>query len=138
MWVVNFLAALFAAVLAAMGVGGGGLLVIYLIIVLGSEQIAAQGINLIFFICASLCSLPFHIRSKRIHLKTVAVFAPAGAIGAYFGCRLGLSADPALLRSVFGWFLICAGSLTLVKSLKPFLEAIKNISVRRYRRKGNK
>ncbi len=125
MQLLNFFAGLLAAVLASMGVGGGGLLVIYLVLALGTEQIKAQGINLIFFLCASLFSLPFHIKAKRINLRTVAVFAPAGAIGAYLGCRLGLSADPLYLRMAFGILIIFAGTLTLFRELVPTLTSIR-------------
>ncbi len=125
MQILNFLSGLFAAVLASMGVGGGGLLVIYLVLVLGTEQIRAQGINLIFFLCASIFSLPFHIKAKRVDVKTVALFAPAGALGAYFGCRLGLSADPVYLRTAFGVLIIFAGSLTLLRELVPTVMSMR-------------
>ncbi len=125
MQILNFIAAFFAAVLASMGVGGGGLLVIYLVLVLGVEQLRAQGINLIFFLCASAFSIPFHIKSKRIDWRMVALFAPAGAFGAYFGCQLGLSSDPILLRTAFGILIIFAGTLTLSRELIPTLISMR-------------
>ena len=50
MWMIDIFAGFFAAMLSAMGVGGGGLLVIYLTEILGMEQRCAQGINLLFFL----------------------------------------------------------------------------------------
>ncbi len=122
---LDFTAAFFAASLAAMGVGGGGLLVIYLVLVLNMPQLQAQGINLIFFLCASLCSLPFHIKNKLVNFKTAAVFAPAGAVGAYFGCKTALTADPEYVRLAFGWLLAVAGGIALLKSIKPTLVSLR-------------
>ncbi len=137
MQILSFFAALFAAALASMGVGGGGLLVIYLVLVLGTEQIRAQGINLIFFLCASLTALPFHIKARRINLRTVALFAPAGAFGAYFGCKLGLSADPIYLRTAFGALIIFAGSLTLLRELIPTIISTRKKVLKAIKSKSN-
>ena len=51
--IIDTVVAFFASALAAMGVGGGGLLVIYLTLVRATEQISAQGINLFFFLFSS-------------------------------------------------------------------------------------
>ena len=58
----DFIAGLLCAVLAAMGVGGGGLLVIYLTLVKELPQLYAQGINLLFFLPSALVSLLFKIK----------------------------------------------------------------------------
>ena len=44
------LAGLFSGILGSMGLGGGGILIIYLSLFTATEQLKAQGINLIFFI----------------------------------------------------------------------------------------
>lgn len=114
----NILAATAAAMLAAMGVGGGGLAVIYLVLVLGAEQNTARGINLIFFIVASLCSLPLHAKKGRIKWRICAIFAAAGAIGAVIGCVIGSRIEPRVIRTAFGVFLMISGTLTLFGTLK--------------------
>lgn len=131
MLIYNVLAATLAAALAAMGVGGGGLAVIYLVLVLGVEQKAAQGINLVFFVIASLCSIPFHAKKGRIKWKLSAVFALTGALGAVFGCILGARTAPKAVRTAFGIFLIFSGALALFGVAKSFikkrgLHALKN------------
>ncbi len=135
---IDIIASFFAAVLAAMGVGGGGLLVIYLIFVLNMPQLSAQGINLIFFLCASVCSLPFHIKSKRVSFKTAAVFAPAGAIGAYFGCKTALVSDPIYVRLAFGWLITVAGTITLIKCFIPTLTSIRGQVLRMIKNRKKK
>ncbi len=110
-----------AATLAAMGVGGGGLLVIYLTMVAGMGQKDAQGLNLIFFVCTALSSLPVHLRKRRIEWSVAVPFALGGCIGAYLGARLCRSVEPELLRSVFGWFLMLSALSALYSSVKGMI-----------------
>lgn len=116
MTVLNLLASFFAASLAAMGVGGGGLLVLYLVFVLGYEQLPAQGLNLLFFICASACSLPLHFIKKRVMLKTALLFAVTGAVGAVIGCYVSAYLPKNYTRIAFGAFITVAGVITLYKT----------------------
>ena len=51
---VSFIVALITSVLSGLGIGGGGLLVIYLAFFTDTPQITAQGINLLFFIFSSI------------------------------------------------------------------------------------
>lgn len=122
MLIYNVLAATLAAALAAMGVGGGGLAVIYLVLVLGVEQKTAQGINLVFFIIASLCSIPFHTKKGRIKWTLSAIFAITGAFGAVLGCILGARTAPRAVRTAFGIFLIFSGALALFGVAKGFIK----------------
>ncbi len=122
----NIAASLCAAILASMGVGGGGLLVIYLVLILNMDQMRAQGINLIFFICASLFSLPLHWKKGRINVKTALIFAVTGAAGSILGCILSGRLDPKYVRLCFGIFLIFAGALTLLKVAKKYFGGSSN------------
>ena len=49
-WLVAGIASLIAGFVSALGLGGGGILVLYLTLFLGMEQMQAGGINLIFFL----------------------------------------------------------------------------------------
>ena len=55
--VIDILAGILIGTLTGMGIGGGGLLVIYLTAVRGMPQLSAQGCNLLFFIFAASASL---------------------------------------------------------------------------------
>ena len=55
---------LLVAALAGMGIGGGGLLVIWLVLIKHLPSPTAQGINLLFFIISALCALPIHIKRR--------------------------------------------------------------------------
>ena len=45
------------AALAGMGIGSGGLLVLYLTLIRGTPQLSAQGFNLLFFLFSSGASV---------------------------------------------------------------------------------
>ena len=61
----SFIAALLTGIFASMGVGGGMILIIYLTVFGGFDQLAAQGINLIYFIPIALLSVILHSRNGQ-------------------------------------------------------------------------
>jgi len=125
MGIFDILAGFIASLLAAMGVGGGGLLVIYLTEFVKMEQRTAQGINLIFFLCASAVSLAVHLRKRRLALPHALFFAIGGTLGAVIGCIIAGNASNHLLRRGFGILLIYAGGVTLYKTVSEYVKSRK-------------
>lgn len=106
------------AVLSGLGVGSGGLLVIYLTLIEGLPQLRAQGINLVFFLFSAGASMLVHLRRRRL-LPTLCILLILGGIpGTLAGSFLAVSLPGTLLRQIFGGFLIVAGTLTLTRSDK--------------------
>ena len=101
------------ALLAGMGVGSAGLLVLFLTFVQGVSQIEAQGVNLLFFLCASGAALLVHLFRTPPLWGLLLLLIPAGLLGAWGGTALALYLPQALLRKLFGWFLILSGTLGL-------------------------
>ena len=118
MIVLDFFAGVIISALAGMGVGGGGLLVLYLVFVKGIEQIEAQGANLVFFIAAASASLIYHIRKRKINFKVCIILCLFGTLGAVAGSMTAYKIDPTLVRKIFGWLLIVSGCLTLLGKKK--------------------
>ena len=117
----NFIAAFLTGILASMGVGGGMILIIYLTVFMGKDQLYAQGINLIFFIPIAALSVYLHTRSKLIKWKkllpsiiTGVIFAAAGAFAAEL-----LGSD--ILRKIYGFFILAVGvkEIFSIKKLLP-------------------
>lgn len=110
---VTFLLALAAGlicgVLSGFGIGGGTLLMLWLTAVLSFEQRAAQGINLLYFLPTALCSLFFHVKNRQIVWRAVLPAALAGCATAIPGALLAEQVDAALLRRLFGGFLVLVG-----------------------------
>lgn len=99
----------FAGALGAMGVGGGGILLLYLTAFGGKEQLAAQGINLLFFIPIALTAVLVHIKSSFIKWKTALVSTAFGIPGVLLGFYIAGSIDESLLRTAFAVFLLVLG-----------------------------
>lgn len=108
-------AALLIAGLSGMGVGSGGLFVIYLTLLRGAPQLAAQGWNLLFYLFAAGSSLAVHIRRRALRWGLIATLAGAGLVGAYFGSALAPQIDPTILRRLFGGMLVASGGVVLLR-----------------------
>ena len=104
---------LFIAILSGLGVGSGGLFVIWLTMVEGVGSIEARGMNLLFFVFSATSALLFHLIRRRIHVRTVFFLSIFGTIGTLIGSFVGQSIDPNVLRKIFGVMLILSGSYTL-------------------------
>ena len=98
-----------------MGIGGGGLLVIYLTLVRGVGQLEAQGMNLYFFIFASAAALFVHIAKRKINYPLILLTSSVGMLGAYGGSALASVTDPELIRRVFGAMLLVSGGISLFR-----------------------
>ena len=107
-WIV-ILAGFFSGVLGAMGLGGGGVLIIYLTLFENMEQSLAQGINLIFFIPGALIALFYYIKKRMIEFKTILPAAATGLIGAVVGSYLSNLVNGFMLSKMFGAMLLIMG-----------------------------
>ncbi len=115
---LDFVCAFFAASLAGMGVGGGGLFVVYLTLVRGAEQQAAQGINLCFFLVLCVPCLAFYLYKRKIHVFAALIFGISGVLGTFLGAYLLSCVTPVLLRKAFGALLLASGVPALFKKKK--------------------
>ena len=94
MWLLYIAAGLIAGVLAGMGMGGGTILIPALTLLAGTAQHAAQGINMLAFLPASILAIIVHIREGRLHLKRCVPLLVGGGIGAAAGSVLAMGMDP--------------------------------------------
>ena len=99
-------ASFLAAVIGALGMGGGSVLIIYLTAYLGLEQLEAQGINLVFFLPVAALALFFHQKNRLIKWRVALPCIALGLVGVYFGARLAMYVNPSLLGKLFGGFLL--------------------------------
>ena len=116
MAVLDQLIALLIAGLSGMGIGSGGLFVLYLRAFHGTEQLTAQGLNLLFFIFATAASLCIHLTRRRISMLLVATLAAGGLLGSLIGSRLATGLPGEAVARLFGLFLIGAGLITLLRT----------------------
>lgn len=113
--IVSFL----VAALSGMGIGGGGLLVIYLSLVMELPQYTAQGINLLFFLFSSASSLSVHMQKRKLFWPVILVMSISGMIASPLGALTAKALPSELLRKLFGGVLIVSGVLSLRRRLNP-------------------
>ena len=109
-----------AGLLASMGMGGGFVLLVYLVLSGASEQMAAQGQNLVFFLPVIAVSLILHIKNKLIDFKTALTAGLSGLVTVVLGFLLATRLEGDLLKKLFAVFVIVAGLHDLfAKKKKP-------------------
>ncbi|MBQ9745464.1 MAG: sulfite exporter TauE/SafE family protein [Clostridia bacterium] len=107
--------AFLVSALAGMGVGGGGLFVIYLTFARGADQLSAQGTNLLFFLAGAVPALAVHLRKRKLCLFAMLTVGLAGVCGTLLGAYLIAHTEPGLLRKAFGVLLLLSGAAVLFK-----------------------
>ena len=112
--VISFL----IAALSGMGLGSGGLLVVFLTLFADVPQIRAQGINLLFFLFSSGASMLRHIRTRTLSFPVIAVVSAAGLLGAIPGTYAALLLPEKLVRILFGSMLAVSGTVSLLRGSK--------------------
>lgn len=122
----TFIIIFLIALLSGMGVGGGGLLVIYLTLFENVEQVIAQGTNLSFFIATALASTVYNVKKKKIVWKITLVLSISGAVFSLLGSFLVEAIDRDILRKLFGGMLALGGISSLISS---FVKKKQNKSI---------
>ena len=118
---IDFLVSCGVALLSGLGVGSGGLLVVFLTEYRDVGQLFAQGVNLIFFIFSSGASTAVNLRARNICYGAVTVMSVGGMVGAIVGALVASMLNPDLLRIGFGVMLLVGGVPSFIKSVRSFL-----------------
>ena len=108
-FVIPLLAGTVTGILSGFGVGGGTLLLVYMTAFAGLDQRLAQGINLLYFLPAALLSLPAHIKNGYLCRSALIPAICTGLLCAAPAAWLATGMDVAVLRKLFGGFLIMLG-----------------------------
>ncbi len=100
-------------ILSGFGIGGGSLLILYLTAVVGVEQYAAGGTNLLYFLACAPAALVSHIRHKRVEFRAVWWCVLAGAVTSLAAAWVASVMNTDLLRRLFGILLLYVGAREL-------------------------
>lgn len=114
---------LFQAVIVAIlsaavgcGIGGGGLIVVYMTLFLGYTQNVSQATNLVLFIISALTSAVYQMKKHTLPpLKLILLCTALSIPGAFLGTMLREYFDEGTLRTFFGYILIFAGLSVFAK-----------------------
>ena len=104
-WVGLGIASLLSGAAAAMGLGGGMFLLIYLTALAGMPQLEAQWVNLLFFLPIGSLALVYHVKNKLIEKRAILPAVLAGLAGACLGVLLARSLGGGTLSKAFALFL---------------------------------
>ena len=94
---------------ALFGIGGGGLMVPFMVLVLDMTQHSAEGTSLLAIVPIALAGAIAHRRSGYVDLRAAAGLALGGAAGAIGGALLGLELDADSLQTLFALFVAVVG-----------------------------
>ena len=112
--ITTHIAGFLSGMIGAMGMGGGGVLLIYLTAFAHVPQLKAQGINLISFLPTGLLATVIYAVKKQIVWKQVLLMWCGGAVAAAGGYLLEKFIETALLSKIFAAFLVTFGLYQLI------------------------
>ncbi|MDQ3766228.1 MAG: sulfite exporter TauE/SafE family protein [Actinomycetota bacterium] len=106
------------ALSALLGVGGGIVMVPFMVLVLGFGQQLAEGTSLLVIIPTAVAGVMAHRRSGYLSVKTGLMVGGGGVAGAFLGARLALVTPGNVLQKVFGIVLAIAGARLVQAGIK--------------------
>lgn len=115
---LDTLAGAVTGVITGFGIGGGTLLILWLTMARGMDQLAAQGINLLYFLPSAVCALVSHIKNRRVLWRAVIFATVAGVPVTVFAAFFAAGIDTSVLRRIFGGFLIAVGISELLRAVR--------------------
>lgn len=116
-WILYALSGILSGLIGSMGIGGGGILIIYLTLFASVEQTKAQGINLLFFIPTALLAIIIYSKKKLIDWRLAFPLSLLGIGGAVLGVWISSIIDNSWLSKIFGFMLIFLGLKELFGSM---------------------
>lgn len=120
-YVLYALVGILGGLLGGMGMGGGTILIPLLGLFFSIEQHTCQVINLLSFIPMALISLIIHFKNKLIDFKGIYFIIIFGLLSSFVGSYIAKNINGAVLKKVFGGFLI-------ILSIYQFITGIKSKS----------
>jgi uncharacterized protein len=106
---------LVGVVSALFGVGGGVVMVPFMVLVLGLQQQVAEGTSLLVIIPTSMVGFLAHRRERFGSVNHAALLGLGGVLGSFAGASLALSLPAETLQSVFGVLVIAVGVRLIVQ-----------------------
>ncbi len=119
---LSFLISLLIGALAGLGVGSGGLYLVYLDLFTDTPQHEAQGLNLAFFVFALLSSVIVSFFRGAYREKRLLLLLPTGMLGALSGALCSGLVPAAAAKKLLGVVFLLAGGYTVISTLVSFLQ----------------
>ena len=108
-WLAAGAVGLLSGLLGALGMGAGTVLMVYLRLAAGLDQLPAQGVNLLFFLPTGGLALASHARGGLVDWRSAGLCLAAGLPAVAAGIGLGRLAGGPLLSKGFALLLLVVG-----------------------------
>ncbi len=95
-----------SSALGSMGLGGGSLLMLYLLLFTELPQQQAQMLNLFLFLPTAAFAVLLHRKNKLLNTASLKQFLVPGIVGSIAGSLIGTLLDSAFLQKIFALFLL--------------------------------
>lgn len=102
-----------------LGVGGGLVMVPFMVLVLVIGQHAAEGTSLLVIVPTAAFGVLAHRRSGYVLFRPAAFVAFGGIAGSSAGAALALEVAADRLETIFGVFVILIGALLILQGARP-------------------
>ena len=99
---------------ALFGVGGGILMVPFMVLVLERSQHVAEGTSLLVIVPTAIAGVLAHHRKGFVSFRAAALLAAGGIGGAWAGAAIALQLHGDALQAIFGGALLVMGLRTVV------------------------
>lgn len=95
---------------ALLGVGGGIVMVPFMVLALGESQKVAEGTSLLVIAPTAIAGVLAHRRAGLVAVREALLLGVGGALGSYGGARIALAIHPDALEVLFGGLVVVVGS----------------------------
>ena len=118
MWAIDVLIGTATGILSGFGIGGGTLLILWLTLFGGMNQLQAGGINLAYFLCSGTPALFSHIKNRLVEKQAFLFCTLAGVPACIIASIAAANIDVSWLRRGFGVLLLFIGFKELFSKKK--------------------
>lgn len=94
---------------ALFGIGGGIVMVPFMVLILDKTQHLAEGTSLLVIVPTALAGVYAHRKARYVTWRTLIALGAAGALGAVVGARVALVIHGPLLQKLFALFVAAVG-----------------------------
>ncbi len=104
------------AVSALFGIGGGIVMVPFMVLVLGESQHLAEGTSLLVIVPTAIAGVYAHRRARYVSARNLLAIGLPGIVGAFLGARGALLLDGPDLQTIFAAFVAIVGLRLIVQA----------------------
>lgn len=126
---VEVIIGIVSGMVAALGMGGGTILILLLGIFTKLNQHIIQGSNLIFFIPTSIVAIIMNMKNKTINYKNAFIIIISGIIGAVVGSKISFKIENQKLRRYFGIFLLVIAIFEIYDFFSQYIKSKKENNI---------